>query len=66
MKALLIVDVQNDFLPGGALQVPEGDRIIPVINNIQKYFRLIVATRDWHPVNHGSFASNHAAKSLVK
>lgn len=62
MKALLIVDVQNDFLPGGALQVPEGDRIIPVINNIQKYFRLIVATRDWHPVNHGSFASNHAGK----
>ena len=62
MKALLIVDVQNDFLPGGALQVPEGDDIIPVINNIQKYFRLIVATRDWHPVNHGSFASNHAGK----
>ncbi len=62
MKALLIVDVQNDFLPGGALQVPEGDEIIPVINNIQKYFRLIVATRDWHPANHGSFASNHDAK----
>jgi nicotinamidase/pyrazinamidase len=62
MKALLIVDVQNDFLPGGALQVPEGDEIIPVINNIQKYFRLIVATRDWHPVNHGSFASNHRGR----
>ena len=62
MKALLIVDVQNDFLPGGALQVPEGDEIIPVINNIQKYFRLIVGTRDWHPVNHGSFASNHDGK----
>ncbi len=62
MKALLIVDVQNDFLPGGALQVPYGDEIIPVINNIQKHFRLIVATRDWHPVNHGSFASNHPGK----
>jgi nicotinamidase/pyrazinamidase len=62
MKALLIVDVQNDFLPGGALQVPEGDEIIPVINNIQKKFRLIVVTRDWHPVNHGSFASNHRGR----
>lgn len=59
MKALLIVDVQNDFLPGGALAVPQGDAIIPVINNIQQHFKLIVATRDWHPANHGSFASNH-------
>lgn len=59
MKALLIVDVQNDFLPGGALAVPQGDVIIPVINNIQQHFKLIVATRDWHPANHGSFASNH-------
>ena len=59
MKALLIVDVQNDFLPGGALAVPQGDVIIPVINNIQQHFKLIVVTRDWHPANHGSFASNH-------
>jgi nicotinamidase/pyrazinamidase len=59
MKALLIVDVQNDFLPGGSLEVPQGDSIIPVINNLQNHFNLIVATRDWHPANHGSFASNH-------
>lgn len=59
MDALLIVDVQNDFLPGGSLEVPEGDKIIPVINTLQTGFGLIVATRDWHPANHGSFASNH-------
>jgi nicotinamidase/pyrazinamidase len=62
MDALLIVDVQNDFLPGGNLGVPEGDKIIPVINNLQKKFQLIVASRDWHPANHGSFASNHEGK----
>lgn len=59
MKALIILDLQNDYLPGGSMQVPGGDEIIPVINNIQKYFRIIVATRDWHPVNHGCLASNH-------
>ncbi|WP_291862226.1 bifunctional nicotinamidase/pyrazinamidase [Marinilabilia sp.] len=59
MNALLIVDVQNDFLPGGNLAVPKGDQIIPIINNLQKKFQLIVASRDWHPANHGSFASNH-------
>lgn len=59
MDALLIVDVQNDFLPGGSLAVPEGDQIIPVINTLQKKFSLIIATRDWHPANHGSFASNN-------
>ncbi len=59
MDALLIVDVQNDFLPGGNLAVPDGDQIIPVINNLQKKFRILVASRDWHPANHGSFASNH-------
>lgn len=59
MNALLIVDVQNDFLPGGNLPVPGGDQIIPIINNLQKKFHLIVASRDWHPANHGSFASNH-------
>jgi nicotinamidase/pyrazinamidase len=59
MDALLIVDVQNDFLPGGSLAVPDGDKIIPVINSLQKQFEIIVATRDWHPANHGSFASNH-------
>jgi len=64
MKALLIVDVQNDFLPGGALEVPRGNAVLSIINNIQQYFRLIVATRDWHPVNHASFASNNYGKKI--
>lgn len=62
MDTLIIVDVQNDFLPGGSLAVPEGDKIIPVINALQKKFELVVATQDWHPQNHGSFASNHEGK----
>ena len=62
MKALLIVDVQNDFCPGGALPVAEGDRVIPVINRIQRQFKLVVATQDWHPADHGSFAANHEGK----
>lgn len=62
MKALLIIDVQNDFLPGGALAVPEGDLVIPIINMLQDVFELIVATQDWHPANHGSFAVNHENK----
>ena len=62
MKALILIDIQNDFLPGGALGVPDGDHIIPVINNIQHKFNCIIATRDWHPANHGSFASNHVNK----
>jgi nicotinamidase/pyrazinamidase len=59
MKTLLIIDVQNDFLPGGSLEVPKGDEIIRVINRIQDKFDLVVATQDWHPANHISFASNH-------
>ncbi len=59
MKALLIIDVQNDFLPGGALAVPGGDQIIGVINSLQPIFEIVVATQDWHPENHGSFASSH-------
>ncbi|MFH0990520.1 MAG: nicotinamidase [bacterium] len=51
MKALLIVDVQNDFCPGGALAVPQGDKIVPVINSIFDKFNLIVASKDWHPLN---------------
>jgi len=62
MKVFIIVDIQNDFIPGGALAVPEGDKIIPIINLLQKHFDLIVATQDWHPPNHGSFASNHEGK----
>ena len=62
-KALIIVDVQYDFIPGGALAVPGGDEIIPVINQLSPQFDLIVATQDWHPGNHGSFASNHPGQS---
>lgn len=61
-KALIIVDVQNDFLPGGALEVSDGDAILPLVNEIQKEFDLIVATQDYHPPNHASFASNHPGK----
>jgi nicotinamidase/pyrazinamidase len=63
MKALIIVDVQNDFCPGGALPVPEGDRVVEVINRIQPEFELVVATQDWHPADHGSFAVNHPGRS---
>lgn len=59
MKTLIIVDPQLDFMPGGSLEVPDGDEIVPVINSLQPKFDLVVATQDWHPVNHGSFASNH-------
>ena len=57
-QALIVVDVQNDFLPGGSLAVPDGDQVIPVINQLMERFGIIVATQDWHPANHGSFASN--------
>jgi nicotinamidase/pyrazinamidase len=62
MKALLLIDIQNDFLPGGALAVPEGDQVIPVVNALQPHFDLVVATQDWHPADHKSFASNHPGK----
>lgn len=64
MKALIIVDLQNDFLEGGALAVPYGNQIIPVINKISNQFDLVVATQDWHPANHKSFASNHPGKNV--
>ena len=62
MKALLLIDIQNDFLPGGSLAVPEGEQIIPLVNRLQKRFDLVVASQDWHPENHGSFAANHPGK----
>jgi nicotinamidase/pyrazinamidase len=62
MKTLIIIDVQNDFMPGGSLEVPHGNMIVPVINEVQSYFDLVVATQDWHPKNHKSFASNHYGK----
>lgn len=64
MQALLLVDIQNDFLPGGALAVPEGDQVIPVANTLMEYFPFIVATQDWHPPDHLSFASQHPGKKV--
>lgn len=64
MKALLLIDIQNDFLPGGALAVPEGDAVIPVANALMPRFDLVVATQDWHPPDHGSFAVNHPGRAV--
>ncbi|GAA4303051.1 bifunctional nicotinamidase/pyrazinamidase [Compostibacter hankyongensis] len=66
MKALLLIDIQYDFLPGGALEVPGGDRIIPVVNRLQPLFDLVVATQDWHPPDHKSFARNHPGKKVFE
>lgn len=63
MKALLIVDIQNDFCPGGALAVPDGDSIIPVTNKLIDHFNIIIQTQDWHPAGHSSFASAHPGKN---
>jgi len=62
MKALILVDIQNDFLPGGALAVPRGDEVIPIANRLQPRFGLVVATQDWHPPGHGSFASTRPGR----
>lgn len=64
MRVLILVDIQNDFLPGGALAVPRGDEVIPVANEVSPRFDLVVATQDWHPRDHGSFAANHPAKKV--
>jgi len=61
-RALIIVDVQYDFIPGGALPTIRGDEVVPVMNRLQPHFDFVVATQDWHPRNHGSFASNHPGK----
>ena len=66
MKALILVDIQNDFLPGGALAVPDGDAVIPVANKLQSAFPLVVATQDWHPAKHGSFAASHPGKKVLE
>jgi nicotinamidase/pyrazinamidase len=67
-KALLIVDVQNGFCPGGNLAVPEGDQVVPVINRLmaQGGYDLVVASQDWHPADHGSFASQHPGKNVFE
>ncbi len=62
MKALLMVDLQNDFLPGGALAVRGGDEIVAVANQLMPQYDLVVATQDWHPSDHKSFASQHPGK----
>ncbi len=64
MKALLLVDIQNDFLPGGALEVPSGDAVVPLVNELLPLFSQVVATQDWHPAQHLSFASNHAGAKI--
>lgn len=66
MKALIVVDIQNDFCPGGSLAVKNGDQIVPVINKLTKsgLFDLVIFTKDWHPSNHKSFASQHEGKNL--
>ena len=63
MKALIVVDIQNDFVPGGALAVQDGDAVIPVANRTMNCFDLVVATQDWHPSGHGSFAAMHPGKN---
>ena len=60
---LLIVDVQNDFCPGGALAVPDGDAIIPAVNRLARSFAHVILTQDWHPPGHASFASSHPGRS---
>ncbi|MDA5556816.1 bifunctional nicotinamidase/pyrazinamidase [Shimia sp. MMG029] len=62
-EALIVIDVQNDFCPGGALAVPEGDQIVPGINARMQDFGTIVLTQDWHPSGHSSFASSHSGKA---
>lgn len=66
MKTLVIVDAQNDFMPGGSLEVADGDKIIPIINDIIPKFDLVIATQDWHPKSHKSFAVNHKDKELFQ
>ncbi|WP_455476701.1 bifunctional nicotinamidase/pyrazinamidase [Bartonella sp. B41] len=61
-EALLVIDVQNDFLPGGALAVPHGNTILPAVNNLIDKFYHIILTQDWHPRNHCSFASSYLGK----
>ena len=63
-KALIVIDVQNDFCPGGALAVPEGDLIVPGINALMDDFDAVILTQDWHPAGHSSFASTHKADPM--
>jgi nicotinamidase/pyrazinamidase len=62
-QALIVIDLQNDFCPGGALAVAGGDDIVPLVNEIARYFAHVILTQDWHPRHHSSFASSHPGKS---
>jgi nicotinamidase/pyrazinamidase len=64
VRALILVDIQNDFVPGGALAVKEGDKIAAKANLLMSQFDVVVATQDWHPAKHGSFAANHEGKNV--
>lgn len=64
MNALLLVDIQNDFLPGGALAVPRGDEVVAVANRLMPHYEVVVATQDWHPADHLSFASQHRGRPV--
>jgi nicotinamidase/pyrazinamidase len=59
-RALILVDIQNDFVPGGSLAVPHGNEVVAVANRLMPHFDMVVATQDWHPAGHGSFASSHS------
>ncbi|MGM0576415.1 MAG: bifunctional nicotinamidase/pyrazinamidase [Myxococcota bacterium] len=62
MHALILIDIQKDFMPGGPLPTKRGDEIVAGVNKLQERFPLVVATQDWHPPDHGSFASNHEGR----
>ena len=64
MRALLVVDMQNDFMPGGSLGVPNADQLVPLINQLMGQFPLVIATQDWHPDDHMSFAESHPGKKV--
>lgn len=66
MKALVVIDVQNDFCPGGSLAVTDGDLVVPVINRLYEKFDKVVATQDWHPADHASFSSNNAGTNPME
>lgn len=63
--ALIMVDIQNDFCKGGNLAVPDGDAVVALANQLQPYFEIVIASKDWHPKNHVSFASNHPGKKIA-
>ncbi len=65
-KALIVIDVQNDFCPGGALAVAGGDEIVPGINALMQEFEAVILTQDWHPLGHSSFASSHPGKNPLE